>query len=207
LISSLVAAGVIGFAAWNLRDARVASSASSEPQPIAAVPAVAPKPQLAAATKPPEDDLTRSLRMLEDAERERRARELELQTREQAARATAATQRAREEKARDAQRHEAIKRDLEAMGLASARQNVEITMYSTSWCGVCKQARAYMLQRQIRFTEFDVDHDPAANAKQHILNPRGSVPTITVDDQLLIGFSPESLEKRIDRAARRRAGS
>jgi glutaredoxin len=162
---------------------------------------------LPAATKPPEDDLTKSLRMLEEADREQRARELELQEREQAARAAAATQRAREEKTRDAQRHEAIKRDLEAMGLASARQNVEITMYSTSWCGVCKQARAYMLQRQIRFTEFDVDRDTAANAKQHVLNPRGSVPTITVDDQLLIGFSPESLEKRIERAARRRAGS
>jgi glutaredoxin len=159
------------------------------------------------ATKPPEDDLTKSLRMLDEAGREQRAREQALQEREQAEHAAAAISRQRDEKARDAQRHEAIKRELDAMGLASARQNVQITMYSTSWCGACKQARAYMLQKQIRFTELDVDHDIEANARQHVLNPRGSVPTITVDDELLIGFSGEALEKRIDRAAKRRAGS
>jgi hypothetical protein len=64
-----------------------------------------------------------------------------------------------------------------------------------------------MLQKQIRFTEFDVDHDAQARAKQRVLNPRGSVPTITIDSELLIGFGGEALEERIDRAARRRVGS
>ena len=64
-----------------------------------------------------------------------------------------------------------------------------------------------MAERQIPFTELDAERDAAASAKQHALNPRGSVPTIAIDDEVLIGFTPESLEKRIDRAARRRAGS
>jgi glutathione S-transferase len=64
-----------------------------------------------------------------------------------------------------------------------------------------------MQARRIPYTELDVDRDSAMGARHHALNPRGSVPTIAIDDEVLIGFSSESLEKRIDRAARRRAGS
>ena len=105
---------------------------------------------------------------------------------------------------RDRQRHEAVTRDLQNMGLAAARRNVVINMYSTSWCGACARARAYMTQQNIAFTDFDVERDASANARAAQLNPRGSVPTIVVDDEVIIGFSANSLETRIERAARRR---
>jgi glutaredoxin len=193
-----------GFGTWWLVGTR-----KPEPPLIAARVAVvaAPKVKTAEEAKPVEDDLTKSLRMLEQAEVERRALEQSLAQREQEERAAASARRMLEEKDRDAKRHEAVKRDLAALGLASARRNVNITMYSTSWCGVCKQARAYMQQQQISFTELDVEHDPTARARQRVLNPRGSVPVIAVDDEVLIGFSASSLENRIDRAARHRTGS
>jgi glutaredoxin len=197
----LIAAG--GYSAWSIAGA-------SHPPPPTAAPvgvAVARKIEPSVAAKPVEDDLTKSLRMLERAELERRALEQTREQREQEERSAAAAQREREEKDRDAKRHESVKRDLDALGLASARRNVSITMYSTSWCVVCKRARAYMQQEHIGFTELDVDHDAPALARQLVLNPRGSVPTIAVDDEVLIGFSPGSLEERINRAARHRAGS
>jgi glutaredoxin len=206
-IASLVGLIATGAAAW----ASFRSHAHNSPPPPALTritPAdLEAKKQPAASAKPPEDDLTKSLRMLEEAERDRLAKLKEEDERAQTQRAAASLQRAREEKARDAQRHEAIKRELDAMALATARRNVNITMYSTSWCGVCKRARAYMQQHQISFTELDVEHDAAASARQHALNPGGGVPTIAIDDQVLIGFSPESLESRIDTAAKHRTGS
>jgi glutaredoxin len=115
--------------------------------------------------------------------------------------------RERERQEQDRRRHEAVKRDLEQQSLKAARRNVNITMYSTSWCGVCKSARSYMLSKGIPFTELDVDQDASARARAAVLNPRGSVPTIAIDDEVLIGFSEGSLENRIQRAAHKRAGS
>jgi glutathione S-transferase len=63
-----------------------------------------------------------------------------------------------------------------------------------------------MQAKNIPFTDLDVEHDAAAHDRERALNPRGTVPTITVDDDVMIGFSPESLENRITRAVRRRLG-
>jgi glutaredoxin len=64
-----------------------------------------------------------------------------------------------------------------------------------------------MQAENIAFIDLDVENDLAARSRAHALNPRGSVPTITIDEELLIGFSPTSLESKIERAARRRSGS
>lgn len=90
-------------------------------------------------------------------------------------------------------------------GLQGARRNVAITMYSTSWCGVCKRARRYMKDKGISFVEHDVDQNAGARAAYRRLNPRQSVPTIQIDDEVLVGFAPQNLEAAIDRAAAKRS--
>lgn len=89
--------------------------------------------------------------------------------------------------------------------LRVARGRVAITMYSTSWCGVCKRARKYMQDKGIGFVEHDVDENPGARAEYQRLNPRQSVPTIQIDDEVLVGFAPQNLEAAIDRAAAKRS--
>ncbi len=115
------------------------------------------------------------------------------------------TPSARELAEQDQKRHAEVEAQLRGHALTAARRDVVINMYSTSWCGACAKARAYMREQSIPFNDFDVDQDEAARARATTLNPRGSVPTITIDDQLLVGFSPSGMEDRIARAARRRA--
>ena len=111
-----------------------------------------------------------------------------------------------EEQERDRVRHEAVQRQLDQMSRAAARRDVTITMYSTSWCGVCKRARAYMQENSLRFTDYDVERDLAAQARYHAINPRGTVPTIMLDDDVMVGFTAQTLEAAIDRAAKKRTG-
>ena len=177
------------------------SSGTLEPRASAAQPVVDEQSALDQAKA---QDLAASLKMLERAEAERQERERLSRAQEAEQRSAADSTRKKEELARDAARHKAVMHDLEQLGLEQARRNVQITMYSTDWCGVCKRARDYMRSRTIAFTELDIDHDAAARDRAHVLNARGSVPTITIDSELLIGFSPESLEDRIARAARKR---
>lgn len=152
-------------------------------------------------------ELAASLALLERAEAERR--EKQQQAAAQAEQQRIATQaaiaaREQEDAVRDRARHDAVAKELDDNAMRQARSRVQITLYGTNWCGVCVAARAYLQAKNIPFQDFDIDRDKAARARAYALNPRGSVPTIAVDKELLIGFSPDSLEERITRAAQAR---
>jgi glutaredoxin-like YruB-family protein len=88
--------------------------------------------------------------------------------------------------------------------LAAARRRVPVVMYSTAWCGVCRRARQYFEQKGIAFVEHDVDDDPRAREEYLRLNPRRSVPTIKVGDEVVVGFSALAVERALDASARAR---
>lgn len=67
----------------------------------------------------------------------------------------------------------------------------QVVLYSTSWCGYCKQARAYFQQNGISYTDRDIEKDPAAKRAYEQLQGHG-VPLIMIGSQRLEGFNPES---------------
>ena len=110
----------------------------------------------------------------------------------------------KEELERDRQRRESINADIEQRARKRARGGVSVVMYSTTWCGVCTKARGYMTDQGIPFVEHDVEESPSARAIYQRLNPKGGVPTIDVDGEVLIGFSGSTLERMIEAAAKKR---
>jgi len=88
--------------------------------------------------------------------------------------------------------------------VANSRKRVPIVMFSTSWCGVCKRARAYFEKEGIPFVEHDVDKNQAARAEYLALNPKRSVPTIKIGNEVVVGFSERAVQSAIDAAARAR---
>lgn len=86
----------------------------------------------------------------------------------------------------------------------AALREVRIEMYATTWCGSCRRARAYLDFNGISYTEYDIDKDEAAKERLSTINPRRSIPTFQIDDIVQIGFSPESLEYKLNQAARQR---
>jgi glutaredoxin len=75
----------------------------------------------------------------------------------------------------------------------------QVTMFTTTWCGYCKRARAYLNKMGIPFVEYDVEHDEFGKREYKKLNGRG-VPVILVGDQRMNGFSAPSLEKLLRNA-------
>lgn len=208
----LLAAGGVAYGLRPRAPARQPVAAVAPPaQPAAKLPKPEPQqpePQLPAAEQPPEPTAEEQLAEVERARAEREHEIAEAQRAEVRKRMEEAeAKRKLAEEASDKKRHALVTRELANAALASARRSVSITMYSTSWCSACKQARAYMQEQAIEFTDLDVEHDAAARARARALNPRGSVPTISIDGDVMIGFSARSLESRIDSAARRRKGS
>lgn len=60
-------------------------------------------------------------------------------------------------------------------------------------CG-CDQALAWM-------SEYDVDSNASARAEYLSLNPRRTVPTIKVGNEVIVGFSEGAVGKALDDAA------
>lgn len=81
---------------------------------------------------------------------------------------------------------------------ADLQPHDQIILYGTSWCGACKQARAWLEARHIPYVEKDIERDSAAAAElaskaaQAGFRP-SSVPIIDVRGRLMIGFDPNRL--------------
>ena len=74
----------------------------------------------------------------------------------------------------------------------------EITIYSTSWCGYCKMAMKYLGDKDISFTDKNVETDASAHAElmQKIGGNFRGVPVIDIDGEIILGFD----RPRIDAA-------
>jgi glutaredoxin len=74
-----------------------------------------------------------------------------------------------------------------------------VTVYGTSWCGACREARRYLSARKIPFADKDVEKDPAAARElrekaSRLGVPTDRVPILDVRGRLLIGFDPQRVE-------------
>ena len=80
-------------------------------------------------------------------------------------------------------------------GLASERH---VVIYTTDWCGVCRQAKDYFNHHRIPYEEYDVEK--SARGKREFKRLSGSgVPIILVGDHRMNGFSPERFEQLYNR--------
>jgi glutaredoxin len=75
----------------------------------------------------------------------------------------------------------------------------EVTMYTTSWCSVCRRARDHLRKKSIPFSEWDIERNPYARMEFNLLNGRG-VPLILVGKQRMSGFSAGQLDKMLRKA-------
>lgn len=79
----------------------------------------------------------------------------------------------------------------------------EITVYSTSWCGDCKVAKAVLDRRGITYRWVDIDREP--EAIEAVLRLNGgyrTVPTIVFPDgRVLVEPSRRQLEEALAESA------
>lgn len=67
-----------------------------------------------------------------------------------------------------------------------------VVMLSAAWCEVCSEARRWLTQNGVAFTEYDVERDPKGKEEFKRLRGRG-IPIILVGDQRMDGFSARRL--------------
>ncbi|MCP4675187.1 MAG: glutaredoxin family protein [Deltaproteobacteria bacterium] len=96
-----------------------------------------------------------------------------------------------------------VEEKVDKYALKAARRRVEIIIYVTEWCPSCRSALEYMRKEGISFKDYDIEKDERAKEEHKKLNEEKSIPVIKVDDIVLTGFGPRSLERAIDKAAKK----
>jgi glutaredoxin len=77
---------------------------------------------------------------------------------------------------------------------ASRAASGTLTMYATSWCVGCRQARDYLGKNGITFHEIDVEAHPDNHRRFRVYGGRG-VPLFVYGPRTMRGFTPEAMEQ------------
>jgi glutaredoxin len=84
-------------------------------------------------------------------------------------------------------------------------RDVAVIVYTTSWCPVCRQAKGWLNSNGVAYEERNIETSTEYARKMKALNPRGSIPTIDIDGDILVGFAESTLSSTLERAAQRRS--
>jgi glutaredoxin len=81
----------------------------------------------------------------------------------------------------------------------AADEHGEVVLYTTSWCGVCKKAKAWLKNKGVAYTEKDVERDKEATLELgHKCAQAGvrahGVPVLDAHGRLVVGFDANTYE-------------
>ena len=82
---------------------------------------------------------------------------------------------------------------------AAAVQGDKVKLYSTTWCGYCKKARAYLKSRNIPFEDIDVETTDRGRREFRDINGNG-VPVVFVGDRRMDGYDQGGLQNMLKAA-------
>ena len=93
-----------------------------------------------------------------------------------------------------AEAYQAVEATKAAAAQPAAVPQGDLIMYCTPWCSTCRQARAYLAQNGIVYTEIDISKDRAAAAKvRGWANGNETTPTFDINGTIIVDFDQARL--------------
>lgn len=74
---------------------------------------------------------------------------------------------------------------------------MEVKVYSTPTCPYCVMAKKYFKKEKVDFQDFDVSKDKEKAQEMIDISGQMGVPVIVIDDNIIVGFDQEQIEKLI----------
>jgi len=67
---------------------------------------------------------------------------------------------------------------------------VEITIYSAFWCPDCREAKRFLKNHNIPFTEIDIEHTPGAAEEVIRHTGKRAIPQLVIDGEWVQPYRP-----------------
>ena len=74
-------------------------------------------------------------------------------------------------------------------------QTANVTVYSTTWCGFCHQAKKYFDSIGVKYNDIDVEQDPKAAEEMVAKSGQMGVPVITIGDTTIVGYDRPKIDE------------
>jgi glutaredoxin-like YruB-family protein len=69
-----------------------------------------------------------------------------------------------------------------------------VTVYSTSWCGFCVQAKKYFDSIGVKYSDINVEEDQKAAEDMVQKSGQMGVPVIEIGDKIIVGFDKSKID-------------
>ncbi|HUY85108.1 MAG TPA: glutaredoxin domain-containing protein [Candidatus Dormibacteraeota bacterium] len=70
----------------------------------------------------------------------------------------------------------------------------QITVYSTTWCAFCHSAKDYLDKLSVKYTDKDVEKDPAAGLEAVNKSGQRGIPVIDIAGDIIVGFDRPKID-------------
>ncbi|MFA6215403.1 MAG: glutaredoxin domain-containing protein, partial [Patescibacteria group bacterium] len=74
----------------------------------------------------------------------------------------------------------------------------KITIYSLPTCPYCLRLKAYLNERKIEYTDYDVADDETKAKEMIDKSGQMGVPVIEINGKIIVGFDKEALDKELE---------
>ncbi len=74
----------------------------------------------------------------------------------------------------------------------------KVVMFSTPTCSFCNQAKRYLREKNIRFTEVDVSRDFNAARDLQRMTGQTGVPVILINNRPIVGFDKPRINQMLN---------
>lgn len=75
----------------------------------------------------------------------------------------------------------------------------EISVYTTSTCPWCRQAKQHLTGKNLPFREVNVERDEGAAREMVEKTGQAAVPVVKIGDVWIVGFHPPTIERELAR--------
>jgi glutaredoxin-like YruB-family protein len=72
-----------------------------------------------------------------------------------------------------------------------------VTVYSTTWCAYCHAAKDYFDKLKVKYTDKDVEKDPAAAQESVAKSNQMGIPVIDIDGTIIVGFDKPKIDQAL----------
>lgn len=75
--------------------------------------------------------------------------------------------------------------------------SAQVTVYSTSWCGFCHQAKKYFDSIGVKYNDINVEEDHKAAEEMVKKSGQMGVPVITIGDSTIVGYNRPKIDEAL----------
>lgn len=69
-----------------------------------------------------------------------------------------------------------------------------VTIYSAVWCAYCHAAKDYLDKLGVKYTDLDVEKDPANATASVEKSQQMGIPVIDIDGDIIVGFDKPKID-------------